>query len=106
MLLSVWPTLFNYSFFAPLLLRVVLGVVLVVISFKADKIMRMIWVAGGPLLILGLFTQVVAAILALGTLVAIARSPRADWPFHILILAVLLALLTLGPGTYALDLPL
>ena len=64
---------------------------------------------GGMALILGFFTQVAAAILALQFLVILAwRLKRRDsfvggWELDLVVLGALFALLTLGGGAYALD---
>ena len=73
---------------------------------------------GGILFVVGLFTQFISAILVMQFLVIIfwvrrgqpfmakAETPGMSREFDFLILAVLLALLVLGPGAWAVDYPL
>ncbi len=115
MLLSLWPSLFDYSFFAPLLLRVVLGAILILsartrtlgvgTSLTSSVLGGGIQIIGGVLLIVGLFTQPVAVVLGLYLLIEAIRAKKLSAE-SALIVVILLALLLLGPGAYALDLPL
>ncbi|MBI2021024.1 DoxX family protein [Candidatus Giovannonibacteria bacterium] len=73
---------------------------------------------GGCLLLLGFLTQLAAIVLAIQFLIIILwvrrgqpfmpkpEAPGMSWEFDWLILLCLLALLVLGPGAWALDLPL
>ena len=66
---------------------------------------------GGIALVLGLFTQLAALILAIQFLIIILWFKRGQnfiggKEFDFLILFALLALLVLGPGTWSIDLPL
>ncbi|HEY4497848.1 MAG TPA: DoxX family protein [Candidatus Paceibacterota bacterium] len=73
---------------------------------------------GGILLIAGFGVQIIALLLAINMLVAIWKvkfkmgfaggpaSPAGGWEFDFVLLIMALSLLVLGPGAYALDLPL
>ncbi len=68
-------------------------------------------VVAGALLIIGLFTQAAAAILAVELLIIIFWFKRGQkfvggWEFDFVLLVIALALLVLGPGAWAFDLPL
>jgi putative oxidoreductase len=122
---------------APLVLRIVLGAVFIVhgypklfktytqtvqffesIGIKPAKVWVFVVGAveffGGILLIIGLFTQAVAFLIAVNMVVAtfwfkIYKSKKkfADgYEFDLILLAIALALIFLGAGAFALDLPL
>ena len=134
-MLSVFPALFTYSFFAPLLLRLVVGLVFIdlgIIAFKGErerwlislstllvpkpalvlKIIATVEIVGGILLILGLFTQLAALILGVLTFCQAFieyKDPailKRNLVFYTLILTITLSLLLLGPGAFSIDLPL
>ncbi|NTV44816.1 MAG: DoxX family membrane protein [Candidatus Yonathbacteria bacterium] len=134
-ILTLFPELLSFSFFAPFLLRVVIGIIffrlgclavrekrreladmIELVSSKhariITRILGMLECLSGTLLVFGLFTQAAALSLTLltaGTLVLKFRFPDVI-PHHrsflVLILAVLLSLLLTGAGIYAVDLPL
>lgn len=133
--LSVFPDLLTYGLFAPLILRLTLGFILLyfallkVTSDRASKIASFeslgmrpgnvfvsivggIELVTGLLLIFGLYTQVAAlasAALMLAATIIKARRRDAlpnDIEFYILLLAVSVSLLFLGAGFFAIDLPL
>jgi uncharacterized membrane protein YphA (DoxX/SURF4 family) len=65
---------------------------------------------GGILLVLGLFTQVAAALIAFTMLVAIWKVKRAQgfvggYEFELALFVIAVSLMLTGPGAYALDLP-
>lgn len=66
---------------------------------------------GGTLLMAGLFTQLVALLIAINMLVAILKVGRkkgfaGGYEFELILFISALALVVLGPGAYSLDLPL
>ena len=140
-MLSILPQLFDFQFYGPLILRLALGVIFLAHGWpklKNDKAQLAGWLEslkfrpgkfwawvvtlaeflGGILILIGLFMQFAAAVLAIEFLVIIfwvrraepfvARSeaPSMSLEFDFLILAALLALLVLGPGAWAVDYPL
>jgi len=134
-MLSIFPSLFAFEFFAPLILRAVVGAIFVYFGYTKiykDKVSKIssfesvgmkpakmfFWasalleIVGGLFLILGLYTQVAAAVLSIiiiGAIYMKIRKPAAlssGFDFLILILAVLVSLLFLGGGIWAIDLPL
>ena len=107
-MLSLLPNLLNWWIFAPIILRAALG-----ISFLSEasrerqskKPLTTIKLILGIGLILGLFTQVVALASAILVLYRLVKK-QDDRELLILELAISLALLVLGPGIFAIDLPL
>jgi putative oxidoreductase len=133
--LSVFPELFTYAQLAPLFLRVIIGIIFIdlgVLMLKAEKkswvmlfqtikvkpakffaqAIAYLEIIGGIALIIGLYTQVAALIFAIFTFaegylelrdsVIIKRSIV----FYTLIFVICISLILLGPGAFALDLPL
>ncbi|MBI2086760.1 MAG: DoxX family protein [Candidatus Zambryskibacteria bacterium] len=134
-MLSLFPDLLNYSFLAPFILRVVIGLIFIDLGFLIFKSEKKRWVAsfetlglhpvsffvplygvlqtvGGILLLIGLWTQAAALAFAILTGVELYIEWRArevlkrDIVFYILIFAASVSLLLTGPGAYAIDLPL
>lgn len=134
---SVFPQFFTYSALAPLILRLALGVIFVAhgypklfknfggtvqffesINIKPAKF----WVVivgvseffGGLALILGIFTQIAALLIAAVKVVATVYVKKIKfkkglvngYEFDLILLAASLALVFLGPGAFAFDLPL
>ena len=137
MALSIFPQLLDWQFYGPTLLRLVLGAIflahgyqklagdsegrakfaggLEAMKFRPGKfwagVVALVEFLGGVLLVIGLWTQLVALILAVQFLVILFWVKRGQnfiggKEFDFLILLALLALLVLGPGAWALDLPL
>lgn len=134
MILSIFPQLLDWQFFGPFFLRLALGFIFLAHGYQKlanDKAQFVGWLEsmkfrpgkfwawsvtaveflGGIALVLGLFTQLAALILAIQFLVIILWFKRGQkfaggWEFDFLILLALLALLVLGPGAWAFDLPL
>lgn len=133
-MLSLFPDLFAFQNFAPLILRVVLGVIFIVhgwpklfkdnsgfagfletLGFKPGIFWAYLVAAveffGGVLLVLGFLTQLAAALIALEMLVVIFKvkfqKGLADgYEFDLALLAMAVSLMLLGPGAWSLDLPL
>lgn len=134
-MLSVFPELLNYSLLAPFLLRVVVGLIFIdlgALIFRTEKerwvasfetiglrptsffvpLYGAIQIAGGTLLLIGLWTQVAALVFALITLMELYVELRArevlkrDLVFYLLLFTISVSLLLTGPGGYAFDLPL
>lgn len=134
-MLSLFPTLLNYSIFAPLILRVVLGLIFLdlgalkfrsekkrwVDSFKALRLnpadffvalYGALQIIGGVLLVVGFWTQGAALAFVIFTAVELYIEWTAkdvlkrDMVFYLLTFVISLSLLLTGPGAYSFDLPL
>ncbi len=134
-MLNPFPELLAYSFFAPLLLRLVLGLLFIdlgLLKFKGEKqrwiasfdslrlrpadlmvsIYGALQMVGGLMLIAGLWTQVAALffVLSTGTELFIESKTKEvlkrDLVFYVLTFAMALSLLVTGAGVYAIDIPL
>lgn len=134
-MLNPFPDLLNFSFFAPFILRVVVGLVffdLGVLLFRSEKerwsislatlkipnpklalkILGSLEIALGIMLIIGYYTQLAALVLAIIAFIATYieyKDPtvlKRNLVFYMLLLAILLSLLLTGAGAFAIDLPL
>lgn len=116
-MLSLFPELFNFSFIAPFVLRIALGVALVKHGLNKiisqDKISQKIFggiiFLSGVLLIIGLFTQAVSLAISAMIIINLIIDYRRDEKNLSEIftrLAIALSLILTGPGIFALDLPL
>lgn len=133
-MLSIFPQLFTYQQIAPFMLRAVLGIIFLVHGYP--KLFKQFsgtaqffdsvgirpakfWVFvvgaveffGGIALILGIFTQIAAGLIAVNMLVAILKVKKAQgfvggYEFDLILMAAAISLLFLGPGIFAFDLPL
>jgi len=133
-MLNLFPELFTYQLVAPVILRIVLGIITInlgylkltrerkrwMVSFETLRlkptkmwvsIVGVIEIIGGTLFIIGLYTQLIALIFAL--LYAIEAIIEAleesiltrNFVFYILLTAIAISLMFLGAGFYAFDLP-
>lgn len=134
-MLSIFPSLFNFSFFAPTILRLATALVFISVGYQKTFTKKIEWVAhfesagiksaeqiilvvgilelvAGGLLLLGIFTQPAALLLAIISLAYIIlkiKKPTAlpnKVSFYLLLLAINLSLLLTGPGALAFDWPL
>lgn len=133
-MLNVFPQLLTFHLVAPLILRVILGIVFIIHGYPKlfkqfggtvqffDSIgirPARFWVLavgiveffGGIALVAGIFTQVAAGLIAINMLVAILKVKRTQgfaggYEFDLVLMAVAVSLLFLGPGILAFDLPL
>ena len=133
-MINFFPDLLNYSYFAPFLLRVVLGLVFVAhgypklfggfsqtvgffesINLRPAKfwvfVVGVVEFFGGIALILGFATQLAALLIAVNMLVAIYKVKfkqgfAGGYEFDLALLMIALSLLLTGAGAYAIDLPL
>ncbi len=133
-MLSLFPQLLDFGVLGPVFLRI--GLAAVFIAHGYPKLFKnflgtaqffesinirpgKFWVAvvgvteffGGLLLLVGIFTQAVALLLAFDMLVAIWKVKfkmgfKDGYEFDLMLLLVALALVVLGPGAFSLDLPL
>lgn len=114
---SLFPELFNFSFIAPFVLRIALGVPLIkhglgkIIAKEKtpQRILGGIVFLSGILLVVGLFTQAaamaVALIIIVNSIILKGRHPR-SWTERLVKLAIAVSLILTGPGIFAFDLPL
>lgn len=131
---NIFPQLFTFSLIAPLILRVVLGLVFLNLGFlKLGKeksgwisslhilgvrparffavLLGLIEIIGGLLLIAGAYTQLTALILAVITvselLVEYEEESilKRDFIFYLLLATICVSLLLSGAGLYAVDMP-
>lgn len=124
---SLFPELFDLSFYVPFLFRIVLGYYIVregyrLFAIKLDqsraneqslfRIIGGLIFAVGFFLFIGIFVQLVAAIaVALGLVALYLRRTNSDHTpqtrgFYILATLIALSLILLGPGIFAIDIPL
>lgn len=114
--LSLFPNLLNYGPFAPLILRVALGMHLFYSAKQKwrdgklfgktiyRKIFALLFLVASILVLIGLLTQAAALFAALFAAVAVFRKERRRENY--LVLAIAVALLVLGAGPLAIDLPI
>lgn len=134
-MLNPFPDLLTYSMLAPLILRLIVGLIFIdlgILKFKSEKERWMasfntlnirpadlfvylygaLQIAGGVLLLLGLWTQVAALAFVIFTGIELyiemtAREVlKRDLVFYLLIFTISLSLLLTGAGAYAIDIPL
>lgn len=130
---SVFPQLFDFWFIVPFFLRILLGIVFIAHGFpklfkkfsetKAffaslglrPAVLWTLWIGilefvGGIFLIIGLFVQPIALLLAINMFFAIVLVARrkgfvGGWEFEICLLFIALALFIMGAGAFAIDAP-
>lgn len=113
-MLSLFPSLFDYSFFGITFLRVVLALVIAWCAWEKPKEqwpMKLVQGIIAVLLLIGLFTQAAALLLAIiataNLIMKKENRNNRDWvTSRVLIIALALALVLFGPGAWAIDLPL
>lgn len=133
-MLSIFPQLLDFQFFGPLFLRLILGVVFVVhgypklfksfgstanffesIGVRPGKFWALVVglteFVGGIFLVAGFLVQLVALAAVIDMAVAIWKVKWKQglvngYEFELTLLIIALSLLVLGPGAFAIDLPL
>src|SRR3989344_439968 len=134
-MLNPFPELLMYSLVGPFILRVLVGFVFIdlgSLKFRGEKerwlasfetlhlhpadllvpIYAILQIAGGLLLLFGLWTQVAALAFVVFTGIELYVEWQAgeilkrDIVFYLLILAMVLSLLVTGAGAFAIDIPL
>jgi uncharacterized membrane protein YphA (DoxX/SURF4 family) len=119
-MLNPFPQLLVYSTMAPLILRIVLGLIFVDLGWiklrtrrlSLPSLLGLLEVIGAIMLIVGFYTQIAA----LGFLILTGIELYIEWKdaavlkgdlvFYILLFAISLSLLLTGAGAYAKDIPL
>src|SRR3989338_3429222 len=130
---SLFPDLFVFEQFAPLILRLVFGAVFIVhgypklftqfaetaqffeaVNIRPAKflvfVVGIVEFFGGIFLVAGFLTQLVAALIAIDMMVAIWKVKFRQgffggYEFDLALLAMAVSLILLGPGKFSLDLP-
>src|SRR3989344_8511144 len=114
---SALPDFYTFQFFGPLILRLFLGGLVIHSGYQnvmsGEKRGGAFELFTGFLLVIGLFTQIAALLLAIMTIAVMVNFYRRGetslmahvLPYYILLLGVSIALLFLGPGAFAIDLP-
>ena len=134
-MLNPFPDLLMYSFIAPFILRVLLGLIFIdlgVLKLRDEKagwlasfetlglrpadlfvsIYALLQIVGGLLLLIGLWTQVAALAFAIFSGIELYVEWKArdilkrDMVFYLLIFVISISLLLTGAGKYAIDIPL
>ncbi len=105
-ILSFWPSLFDYGFIAPLVLRLALGVSLLALYRATWRSARgFLGSIAGISTIVGLAVQPISLFIILLLVEKLWSKPE-ERLIALPLLAIALALLLLGPGLFAFDLPL
>lgn len=115
-ILSVFPELYNYSSVAPFILRIALGIMFIKNGYAKNNIFGSVFklanVIIGIFLFIGLYTQPVAIIAVAISLIKMfgtirsGDKPDQNFGYYLLSFAISVSLALLGPGIFALDLPL
>lgn len=118
-MLSLFPSLLTYGLLAPFLLRLVLGITVAYFGMRYIRqkqhtpvTLGMIEIVLGLLLIIGLYTQAAAALVAiiLGLKLAKKVATKAFLTngvnYYLILLVIAVSLLFSGAGVFAFDLPL
>lgn len=131
-IVTPFPALLNYAFYAPILLRIVLGLYSLAFGFSQKRNMpsadvaqtvvtetrkdvnffiRALLIIAGLLVIAGFYTQIATVVLTLLFILALIKR---DWVMTdeigqaeiILLISISLTLMFLGAGAFAIDYPL
>lgn len=122
-MLSVFPSFFDYSVVAVAVLRIITAVIFITEGYKrfpqknrgttfCKKFLPIIELLGGILLLVGFLTQIAVIILSAVSLKKGYFEYKKDSdeernvPFYLLLSAVSLSFLFLGPGMWCIDYPL
>ncbi len=117
-MLSVFPQLLDYSFFAPFILRVGLALVALRLGYlnlkevkKFPKTTGAMLVIGAIFLALGFLTQIAVLLIIIAGLAEVIRAKIKELPvpektLKFLVFVAAVSLILLGSGAFAIDLPL
>ena len=115
---SALPDFYTFQFYGPLILRLFVGILVTHSGYqnvgRGRRGVGAFELLIGFFLVLGLFTQIVALLLAVTTTAVMVNFYRRGetplmanvFPYYILLFGVSVALLFFGPGAFAIDLPL
>jgi uncharacterized membrane protein YphA (DoxX/SURF4 family) len=113
-MLSVFPFLFNFEYLAPLILRVAVGLILIAVGFKKslmpapwkDRLFFVLQTVVGVFMLAGFLVQPSALAGIIVSVLWKLKDRDQDIKTILLLIASFLALLLMGPGMLAIDLPL
>ena len=112
-MLSLFPSLFTFEAFGPVVLRVALAITLIIEASalikksrsQTDRAIGFGEALMSALLVLGFITQLVAIVSALFVAYEAWRGKRRNLETAILIIGICIALIVIGPGLLAIDYP-
>lgn len=113
-MLSVFPQLFFLRQIAPFILRLALGAIFIVRGYQKLKgedkstwarIIIAAELGGGIFVLAGFLTQIAAIVIAFDRIAALWKNKFQNWEFNLILLAVAVSLIFLGPGFLSVDLP-
>jgi putative oxidoreductase len=133
-MVNPFPTLLSLSFFAPVLLRIVVGIIFIRFGVRTlggnfhEEALALeyfgvlprkllvycigaIQIGGGLMLLVGFLTQIAGLVMGVGSLIAaVLAASQSDvysyTPTYFLLLAVIcISLISFGAGAFAIDLP-
>ena len=120
-MLSIFPSLLSYNQLSPFLIRIALGTILVYWAYKAVrnadlkmnmKALAIIEGVSGALLIIGLFSQVVALIIIIDLVIRLGKKIikkeflTDGLNYYLVLLIMAISIIVTGAGWYGFDLPL
>ena len=117
-MLSIFPELFNYPLLAPFILRLALAIVLLQTGLrnikepgKCPRTRGWAKILGAVFLVVGFLTQAAAILVVVVSLAetireSVKKTGATGRAARFLVFAIALSLLFLGPGMFAVDLPL
>lgn len=124
MTFALFPALLSYHFFAPLILRIILALTFIhfgkhkirqsteYVALKFAKTIGWTEVILGALLIVGIFTQLVAGLVSIILVIQLLHKIKSKAfltdgvNYYLILLVIAISLILTGPGHYAFDLPL
>ncbi len=120
-MLSLFPSLLAYEQLSPLILRVILGITVVYFGYRHtrrpsggtnSKIQGILEIVIAAFVLVGLFTQAAALIIALALALKLIMKVRSrafltdGVNYYLLLLAIAISIMVTGPGWFAFDVPL
>ncbi len=115
--LSLFPSLFTFELLAPTILRLTVAYFLInsgwnIYKNSSNKWLGIIYSIFGAMILVGLFTQVVAILSIIAIKIdwlmkrKIATVSKEQMMVYVFAVVILLSLLVTGPGIFAFDIPL
>ncbi len=113
-MLSLFPQFFAYREIVPFIFRLITGIISLDSGYPNLKkpkspnfVIGLLEFLSGIALVAGFLTQIAAGVMILLTIFRLLRpAPEKNYKFMLLFLVILIALIFLGPGFLAFDLPL